>query len=59
VAIGAVLAPLPGHRLARARQFLTACVVRNLPMRSPRELENELNRCVELLRERGLVGEAA
>ena len=58
-AISIVLAPLREHRLARARQFLTACVVNKVPMRSARELEDELNRCVELLRERELTGEAA
>jgi hypothetical protein len=58
-AIGAVLAPLREGRLARARQFLTACLLRDVPVRSPRELEDELDRCVELLRERELAGEAA
>ena len=58
-AIGAVLAPLREGRFARARQFLTACLLRDVQVQSPRELEDELNRCVELLRERELVGEAA
>ena len=55
-AISIVLAPLREHRLARARQFLTACVVNKVPMRSARSSRTQLNRCVELLRERELTG---
>ena len=49
--IGQVLAPLRDSRLARARQFLTACVVRNIPLPAPAELERQVDECVKLLRE--------
>jgi MoxR-like ATPase len=55
-AIGKVLGPLADGRLARARQFLTACVVRGITLAAPDELELQVHRCVELLRERGLTG---
>ncbi len=48
--IGQVLAPLRDTRLARARQFLTACVVRGIALPSPAALEPQLNECVKLLR---------
>jgi len=52
--IGKVLAPLQDTRLARAKQFLTACVVRGIPLPSPATLEPQLHECVQLLRELGL-----
>jgi MoxR-like ATPase len=52
--IGQVLAPLKGTRLARARQFLTACVVRGIALPSPAALEPQLHECVNLIRARGL-----
>jgi MoxR-like ATPase len=53
--IGKVLAPLRGTRLARARQFLTACVVRGIALPSAATLEPQLHECVLLLRKQGLV----
>jgi len=55
--IAKVLAPLAAGRLARARQFLTACLVRGINLPAPTELEQQLDACVTLIRERGLVGE--
>jgi len=55
--IGKVLAPLHDTRLARARQFLTACVVRGIALPSPALLEPQLHECVSLIRARGLAGE--
>ena len=49
-AIGKVLAPLRDTRLARARQFLTACVVRGIALPAPDQLERQLHECVLLLR---------
>jgi MoxR-like ATPase len=48
--IGKVLAPLRNTRLARARQFLTACVVRGIALPSPAALEPQLHECVKQLR---------
>ena len=56
-AIGQVLAPLRDGRQARARQFLTACVIRGIALESPAGLELQVQQCVDLLRERGLAGE--
>ena len=47
--IGQVLAPLRATRLARARQFLTACVVRGISLPSPAPLEAQLHECVKRL----------
>ena len=55
--IAKVLASLADGRLARARQFLTACLVRGINLPAPTELEQQLDACVTLIRERGLVGE--
>jgi hypothetical protein len=55
--IGKVLAPLRDTRLARARQFLTACVLRGIALPSAATLEPLLHECVSLLRARGLAGE--
>jgi len=52
-----VLAPLRDGRHARARQFLLACLVRGISIPSATELEQQLDTCVNLIRERGLVGE--
>ncbi len=52
--VGKVLAPLRGTRLARARQFLTACVVRGIALPSAATLEPQLHECVQLLRKQGL-----
>jgi len=52
--IGKVLAPLRNTRLARARQFLTACVIRGIALPSPSLLEPQLHECVRLLRKQGL-----
>jgi MoxR-like ATPase len=57
--IASVLAPLRGGRLARARQFLMACLVRGTSILAAKELEQQLEACVNLIRERGLAGEAA
>ncbi len=56
--IGQVLAPLKDTRLARARQFLTACVVRGIALPSPAALEPQLHECVKLLRRHGLAAGA-
>ena len=55
--IGKVLAPLHDTRLARARQFFTACVVRGIALPSPALLEPQLHECVSLIRARGLAGD--
>ena len=47
--IGQVLAPLRATRLARARQFLIACVVRGIALPSPAPLEAQLHECVKRL----------
>jgi hypothetical protein len=54
--IAKVLAPLEGGRLARAKQFLMACLVREIPVPAAAELEQQLDACVALVRNRGLVG---
>jgi MoxR-like ATPase len=50
-----VLAPLKDGRLARAKQFLMACLVRGINVPAATELELQLDACVSLIRERGLV----
>jgi len=57
--IGKVLAPLRDTRLARARQFLTACVLRGIALPSPAHLEPQLHECVLLLRKQGLASTGA
>ena len=54
--IARALGPLRDGRLARARQFLTACIVRGVTMESVAALEQHMHQCVELLQERGLAG---
>ena len=51
-AIGKVLAGLEGTRHARAKQFLTACVVRGIDLGDPAALEEQVEGCVVLLRDR-------
>ena len=60
-AIGQALAPLRDTRLARARQFLTACVVRGIALPTPGPLEAQLHECVKRLRRqsRRIAGAAA
>jgi MoxR-like ATPase len=53
--IARVLERIEGARLARAKQFLTACVVRGIAVEAPGDLELKIENCVQLLRERGLV----
>ena len=55
--IGKVLAPLQDGRLARARQFLRACLVRGIALTAATVLEQQLDECVNLIRARGLAGE--
>ena len=50
-AIGQVLAPLRDNRHARAKQFLTACVVKQIALKEPAWLEQQLDECVQLLRD--------
>jgi MoxR-like ATPase len=52
--IAKVLAPLQAGRLSRARQFMTACLVRGIALPAGAELEAEIDACVQLIRERGL-----
>ena len=54
--IAKVLAPLADGRLARAKQFLTACLLRNIRVTAAVELEQQMDACVTLIRERGLAG---
>jgi len=54
-----VLAPLADGRLARAKQFLTACLVRGVNVSAATELEQQLDACVTLIRERGVVAACA
>jgi MoxR-like ATPase len=54
--IARTLAPLRDGRLARARQFLMACLVKGIAIPSAPELEQQLDECVNLIRERSLVG---
>lgn len=56
--IAKVLQPLRDGRLARARQFLMACLVRGTSIPAATELEQQLDLCVNLIRERGLAGDA-
>jgi MoxR-like ATPase len=56
--IAKVLASLSNTRLARARQFLTACLVRGIAIPAAAELERQIEECVQLLRGRGLAGAA-
>ena len=49
---GKVLASLEGTRHARAKQFLTACLVRRIAVDDPAGLEAEIDGCVALLRAR-------
>ena len=55
--IAKVLAPLRDGRLNRARQFLRACLLRGIGVRAGTTLEQELDACVNLIRDRGLAGE--
>lgn len=55
--IGKVLGPLRGARLARARQFLTAGLVRGIGIPAATALESQLNDCVKLLRKRVVPGD--
>jgi MoxR-like ATPase len=48
--VARVLEPLKGARHARAKQFLTACIVRGIAMEAPGALELQVHRCVERLR---------
>jgi MoxR-like ATPase len=58
--IARVLEPLQGARRARAKQFLTACVVRGIAMEAPGALELQVHECVEVLqRERSNQGGSA
>jgi MoxR-like ATPase len=52
--IARVLERLEGTRHARAKQFLTACVVRGIALEAPGDLEAKMEQCVELLRARGI-----
>ena len=54
--IAKVLASLADGRLARAKQFLMACLLRNVRVMAAAELEQQMDACVTLIRERGLVG---
>lgn len=54
--IAKVLAPLADGRRARAKQFLMACLVRGIKVPAATELERQMDACVSLVRERGLVG---
>jgi MoxR-like ATPase len=54
--IARTLAPLRDGRLARARQFLMACLVRGIPIPAAAALEQQLDECVNLIRERSLAG---
>ena len=54
--IARVLAPLRDGRLTRARQFLRACLVRGIQVPAATVLEQHLDECVTLIRERGLAG---
>jgi MoxR-like ATPase len=49
-----VLAPLDGARLERAKQFFSWCILEGLSPARPDELEEQVQGCVELLRDRGL-----
>ena len=55
--IAKVLAPLAEGRLARARQFLTGCLVRQVAVANATDLEQQFDACVSLIRERGLAGD--
>lgn len=48
------LVGLSGGRAERAKQFFNACLVEKLVLADPSGLENQINSCIELLRERGL-----
>jgi len=50
-----VLAPLDGARLERAKQFFSWCILQGLSPTKPDELEEQVQRCVELLKDRGQV----
>jgi MoxR-like ATPase len=54
--IAKVLAPLTEGRLARARQFLMACLIRGIKVPAATELERQLDACVTLIRGRGFAG---
>ncbi len=49
-----VLAKLDGARAERAKQFFSWCIVENLLVARPEELERQLQACVVLLQQRGL-----
>jgi MoxR-like ATPase len=49
------LVGLEGSRAQRAKQFFNACLVHKLVLADPVGLEKQINGCVNLLRERGLV----
>jgi len=55
--IDRVLEPLHDTRLNRASQFLKACLVRGITIPAATELEQQLDECVKLIRNRGLAGE--
>ena len=43
-------------RRNRASQFFNACLVRQIPVRHPEGIEPQIERCVQLLKTRGLTG---
>jgi MoxR-like ATPase len=51
------LADVTGGRAERARQFFAWCLVAKVSPPDPRALEFEIAGCVEVLREKGLVGQ--
>ena len=55
VRYAAVLNNLEGGRAERAKQFFNGCLVRKYTVADPEGLEIEINQCVEVLTQRGLI----
>ena len=55
VRYAAVLNNLEGGRAERAKQFFNGCLAQKYTVADPEGLEIEINQCVEILTQRGLI----
>jgi len=55
VRYAAALEGLEGGRAERARQFFNGCLVRQCLVADPKAIEDEIQKCVELLKRKGLI----
>ncbi|MGZ5496425.1 MAG: hypothetical protein ACXWFO_06700, partial [Candidatus Aminicenantales bacterium] len=55
VRYAAALEGLEGGRAERARQFFNGCLVRQCLVADPKAIEDEIQKCVDLLKRKGLI----